>query len=232
MELVVFGANGPTGRQVVRQALATGHGVIAVTRRPDEYPIAAPRLTIAAADVMDPRQVTEALTGGQAVISTYGVPYTRKTVTVYSTGITNIIGGMDSNGLTRLVCVSSTSVATEEAPGESFFWRKTLMPLLRNVFGRTLYDDMQLMEQIVRRSDLEWTIVRPGGLFDTVEPTADYEVSSRRLTGRLTSRADLARTLILEATRAQHIGATVEVITRSQLPGLRNFLRDALHIGA
>ena len=38
MGLAVFGANGPTGLQVVRQALAAGHRVAAVTRKPDQYP--------------------------------------------------------------------------------------------------------------------------------------------------------------------------------------------------
>lgn len=54
MDLAVFGPNGPTGRQVVRQALAAGHHVTAVTRKPDEYPLSAPHLDVVAADVTDP----------------------------------------------------------------------------------------------------------------------------------------------------------------------------------
>jgi uncharacterized protein YbjT (DUF2867 family) len=93
--------------------------------------------------------------------------------------------------------------------------------------GRTLYDDMQRMEALVMQSALAWTIVRPGGLFNTVEPTADNDVAAHRLKGRMTSRADLARTLVLEATQPQHVRSVIEVITRSQLPGLRDFRKDA-----
>lgn len=150
MDLVVFGANGPTGRQVVRQALAADHHVRAVTRKPDEFPPSSSQLTVVTADVTDADAVARALADSQAVISTFGVPYSRKPITVYSQGITNITGAMAGQGLTRLVCVSSTTVAAGEAPGESLFWRKGVIPLLRNVVGRTLYDDMQRMEQIVQ----------------------------------------------------------------------------------
>ena len=147
--------------------------------------------------------------------------------TVYSHGIANITEAMTNHGVTRLVCVSSTTVATEDAPGESLMWRKAVIPFLRNVIGRTLYDDMQRMEEIVQRSSLDWTVVRPGGLFDAAEPTADYEVAMQRLSGRYTSRADLAHALIDEATESRHPRSIIEVITRSAAPSPVTFLKEA-----
>jgi putative NADH-flavin reductase len=232
MDLAVFGANGPTGRLVVAQALTAGHHVTAVTRKPDQYPLSAPHLDVVAADVTDPDGVERVLsTGPQAVISTFGVPYSRDEITVYSRGIAHIIRAMTSYGVERLVCVTSTTVGTEKAPGESLLGRKVFLPFLRNVVGRTLYDDMQRMEEIVQVSGLEWTIVRPGGLFDTAEPTDDYEVGARPLPGRVTSRADLADTLIKEATEPQHPRAIIEVITRSGTPHPLTFLKEALGTG-
>lgn len=232
MHLAVFGANGPTGRLVVRQALATGHHVSAVTRKPDEYPLRSPHLEVVTADVTDPAGVGRVFSGPQAVISTFGVPYSRNKITVYSQGIANIMRAMTIYRVKRLVCVSSTTVATEEAPGESLLWRKAVSPLLRNVIGRTLYEDMQRMEEIVQSSDLDWTVVRPAGLFDVAEPTDDYEVAPRHLTGRLTSRADLAQTLIREATQPQYPHSIIEVITRSGLPSPRAiFLKEVFGIG-
>lgn len=235
MDLVVFGANGPTGRQVVRQALAADHHVIAVTRKPDEYPMTSSHLDVVAADVTDPDGVERAVSAAQAVISTYGVPYSRQKITVYSRGITNITRAMTARGLTRLVCVTSTTLATEKTPGESFFGRKVLLPLLRNVVGRTLYNDMQRMEDIVQSSGLDWTIIRPGGLFDTAEPTEDYVVAPRHLLGRtissgnrITSRADLAQALIREATDPQYSRSIIEVITLSNTPSPMTFLKEAL----
>lgn len=180
----------------------------------------------------DPNGVERALSGSQAVISTFGVPYSKNEITVYSQGIANITRAMTIHRVERLVCVSSTTVATEEAPGESLFWRKVVIPLLRNTLGRTLYDDMQRMEEIVQSSSLDWTIVRPGGLFDADDPTDDYEVARHRLPGRFTSRADLAHTLIKEATEPQYSRSIVEVITRSGPPSpMKTLLKEAFGIG-
>ena len=227
VELAVFGANGPTGRLVVRRALDAGHRVTAVTRKPEQYPVSSPHLHVVLADVTDPDAVERAVTGTQAVISTFGVPYGRHEVTVYSEGIAHITRAMITQGVDRLVCVSSTTVAPGDAPGESLFWRRVLIPFLRHVVGRTVYDDMERMEAIVQAGSLDWTIVRPGGLFDEAEPTDDYEVAAQRLPGRVTSRADLADTLIREAVEPQHSRSIVEVITRSDLPGFTRFLTEA-----
>ena len=94
-------------------------------------------------------------------------------------------------------------------------------------WGAPLYDDMERMERIVQESSLDWTIVRPGGLFDAAEPTDDYDVGPPRLPGRVTSRADLADLLLKEATEPRHSRAVVEVITRSARPSPLNFLKEA-----
>ena len=125
--LVVFGANGPTGRLVVQQALASDHRVIAVTRKPAEFPFDSPNLDIVSADVTDPAGVDRALVGADAVISTYGVPYGKAEITVYSHGIANVVQAMTARDISRLVCVSSTTVATDDAPGESLLWRKVII---------------------------------------------------------------------------------------------------------
>lgn len=227
MRLVTFGATGPTGRQVVQQATAAGHDVTAVIRNLPASSTGTTRVRFVRADVADARQVLAAPDGADAVISTYGVPYTRHRVSVYSDGMANIIVGMTQQGVSRLVCVTSTTISPGEAPGESFLWRKAFVPPSRRTIGRTLYDDMQRMEALVVRSNLDWTIVRPGGLFNTDRPTDDYDVSPERLPGRMTSRADLAAVLVQEATQPAHVRASIDVITKSQLPGFRDFRRDA-----
>lgn len=232
MNLTVFGANGPTGRLVVVRALAAGHHVTAVTRRPDEFPRTSPHLDVVAADVTDIDGVGRAVAGAQAVISTFGVPYSRDEITVYSEGAANIVHAMVTQGVERLVCVTSTTVSTDEQPGESLFWRRAVIPFLRHVVGRTLYDDMTRMEDVVRASGLDWTVVRPAGLYDATEPTSDYEVAPRRLPGRFTSRADLADALVSEATQPRHVRSIIEVITRSAAPRPTSFLKEAFGMGA
>ena len=229
MRLVIFGASGPTGLHVVRQALAADHETVAVTRRPDAFPLKAQGLEVVAADVTDEPAVDRAVAGADAVISTFGVPYSRKPVSVYSDGISAILAAMATHDVSRLVCVSSTTVSEQDAPGESLWWRRAVIPLLRNVVGRTLYDDMERMEAIVRANPVEWTIVRPGGLFDTDTPTGTVSVTTARQRGRYTARADLAQVLVREAAGASaHPRAVVEAITNAKPASpLRTFWKEA-----
>ena len=93
MNIVVFGANGPTGRLTTRLALEAGHRVAAVTRHPETFEIAHPELEVIAADVYDAAAVDRAVAGRDAVISALGVPYGRDEITVYSVGTGNIMAG-------------------------------------------------------------------------------------------------------------------------------------------
>ncbi|GAA2268993.1 NAD(P)H-binding protein [Streptomyces atrovirens] len=224
MRIVVFGANGPTGRQVTEQAIAEGHTVTAVTRRPAEFPLSGPCLRVAGADVLDPGAVERAVAGQDAVISTLGVPYSRSPVTVYSEGITHITRAMTRHGVRRLVCVTSTVLFDAPAPGETLFFRKVLEPLIARTIGRTVYDDMRRMEETVRDSDRAWTVLRPAGLFDT-DAVSDYRVATSRLPGRFTSRADLGNALLREAVGDRHVGAFVDVRTTEGVPGFLDVIR-------
>ncbi|MFI2645742.1 NAD(P)-dependent oxidoreductase [Streptomyces sp. NPDC018610] len=224
MRLVVFGANGPTGRQVIKQATAAGHTVTAVTRHPEDFPSGPPRLRVAEADVLDPAAVAGVIEGHDAVISALGVPYGRASVTVYSAGIGHITRAMTRHGLRRLVCVTSTVLFDVSAPGEGVFFQRVLEPFFVRVVGRTVYDDMRRMEEIVRTSGHDWTVLRPAGLFDT-DGVSDYRLASGRLPGRFTSRADLAHALVREAVTEGHVRAFLDVRTTQGTPRMLDIIK-------
>ena len=98
MDIVIFGANGQTGRLLAEQALAARHRV----------PLSDPKLTVAVADVRDAAAVTEVVAGVDAVLSTLGVSFTREPVNTYSVGTGNIVAAMQASGVRRLAVVSST----------------------------------------------------------------------------------------------------------------------------
>ena len=225
MKIVVFGANGPTGRLVVEQALAEGHAVTAVTRRPEAFPPGGPLLRVVGADVHDPVAVKEAVAGQDAVVSTLGVPFGRKPVTVYSAGLTHITRAMAGHGVSRLACVTSTSVSGQESPGEGLFFRRVVEPFIVRYVGRTVYEDMRRSEEIVSRSDCDWTVVRPAGLFDAPAVSRYRMAAGPRLPGRFTSRSDLANALLRQVVDNLDLRAVVEVRTLEGAPGLLDIIR-------
>src|SRR5947209_7368698 len=136
MRLTVFGANGGTGRILVRQALGAGHEVTAVTRRPAEFPFTHPRLVVAGADVVDGQAVTRAVEGSQAVLSSLGVPFTSKPITVYSEGVSVIAAAMSRLGVKRIVTVSSTAVEPHPHAEGGFLLNRVMQPLVSRTIGK------------------------------------------------------------------------------------------------
>lgn len=210
MKLVIFGANGPVGVLLTQQALDEGHIVTAVTRRPNEFPLASDRLEVVAGDVFDEADVRDAIAGQDVVLSTFGVPYTRKPVTVYSEGITNILAGMRAAKVRRLAAVTSGGTNPRFDLSEGIFWSLVLKPLI----GRTLYADMRRMEQIVFASDVDWTIVRPARLVDTPAVTPYKCVEGYVVRGiTTTSRRDLADFLLQQASSEKFVRKAVAIAT-------------------
>jgi nucleoside-diphosphate-sugar epimerase len=223
MKLVIFGANGQTGRLATARALTAGHEVVAVTRRPREFPLAGPGLTVAQADVRDAAAVRPVVAGVDAVVSTLGVTFTREPVDTYSLGTGNIVAAMRAVGTRRLVVVSSTAAYPTRRRRAPFAVR-LVEPIITRTIGKTVYDDMRRMESIVRDSGLDWTIVRPSGLFDLPEPTR-YVSGEVDPVGGFTARIDLADYLVSLAADTATTRRTVIVSTTGNTPSLWEMIR-------
>ncbi len=226
----MFGASGPTGLKVTEQALAAGHEVSAVTRHPESFRLQAAGVRVVGADLADGAALRDAVLGHDAVISAFGVPYSRDPITVYSEGMGNLVRAIDESGVGRLVCVTSKEVEPEQAPGEPFVYAKLVDPVLRRI-GRTLYADMRRMEAVVRASELRWTIVRPSALF-AAEAVSSYRVTTGHEAGVLTSHADLDDVLIRSAVEDRHVREVIEVTTSDGPSLLRVAFAQATGLGA
>jgi nucleoside-diphosphate-sugar epimerase len=153
------------------------------------------------------------------VVSTLGVPFAKTPITVYSDGIGNIIAGMHAAGVKRLVGVTSSAVAPHPEPLGGFIFEKIMQPYVVNKLGKTVYDDMRRMEEIVSGSDLAWTIVRPSGLFEAPAVSA-YEVAIDHIGYRFTARIDLADCLLRQALGDTYARATIAVATPAAKPSM------------
>lgn len=220
MLIVVLGANGGTGRRLVEQALDAGHDVRAVTRRPQSFPIKDPGLEVVASDAT----VEVPLGGAAVVLSTLGTPFTRRPVTLYSHSTATVLKAMRREGVRRLVVVSSSATEPHHHAEGGLLLNRVIQPLVTATIGRSTYEDMRRMEKLVRDSDLDWTIVRPSGLFDSDSVTR-YRLTESRSDGIFTSRADLAACLLDQATDTAWVRRAVAVTTNENTPTLWAMLR-------
>jgi putative NADH-flavin reductase len=224
MHLVVLGATEPTGRVLTDQALAAGHHVTAVARRADALP-ARPGLTTIAADATRAGALDAAVAGADAVLSALGVQPSRAPVSLYSTGIAGAVSAMERHGVKRLLAVSSAVLDPAWRPSGEFFFNHVLDPYVNRVVARTAHEDMRRMEAVLADSALDWTAVRPSGLFDHPAVTA-YRTASRSADGLYTSRADLAAAMLRELTENAHVRGAMGVVTVEARPGFLKLLRE------
>lgn len=218
MRTVIFGAAGRTGQQLIDQALAAGHEVTAVTRRPGGIP-PRPGLIVDTADVTDADAVDRAVAGSDAVLSSLGVPLSRKPVTVYSQGLTNIVAAMHRYGVKRLIAVSSSVMDPRWRPTGEFFFNNVMDPMVNRRLGRTTHADMRRMEALIHGSGLDWTIARPSGLFD--HPTVTrYHVEQNVADGLFTARTDLAAAMLAQLTDDRFVRRAMAVITTQARPSI------------
>ena len=210
--LLVLGANGPTGRHVVQQALDRGHEVSALTRRPDSFPLRHERLQVLAGDATDRAVIDDAVAQTDAVICTIGAKFTRHVVDVYSTSAHLLITAMAKHDRQRLIVVTSSGVAPAQHRHGPV--QKGSYLLMRHTFARTVYDDMARMESYVTASDLDWTIVRPPGLTNT--PGQGYKTRETEIDGAFCARPDLAEMLLDQLTDDRYVRTIAAVTT----PGL------------
>ncbi|WP_344581342.1 SDR family oxidoreductase [Nonomuraea roseoviolacea] len=191
MRITVFGATGRTGWRVVGQALHAGHEVTAVVRDPaalERHNLGGPRLTVVRADVMDPAAIRPAVAGHDAVVSAIG-PRGSGPTTVCADSIASIMEAMAAEGVRRLVAVSASGFVRE---GDGPLTRLVAKPILNRVL-RHAFADMRRMEDLVRASGLDWTIVRPPQLTEGPRTGSYRSAIDRNVRGGVrVSRADLA----------------------------------------
>ncbi|MGA7748279.1 MAG: NAD(P)H-binding protein [Candidatus Aquilonibacter sp.] len=199
MRIVIFGATGGTGRELVRQAGAAGYAVAAVARHLETLTVAGASVELITADVTDCASVVSVVRGADVVLSALGTRRLNETTTVYSAGVTNILAAMRDAGVRRLVAISAVPVGAPHGLAEH-----VIFPILYRFFGAA-YDDMKRMEAILAASDSEWTVFRPPQLVD------------RPATGRYRTAIDAPLPAAWRITRADLAAAMLASINDAAL---------------
>lgn len=203
MKLTIVAATGRIGRAALDQAVAAGHDVTAVARDPTKV---SGGMGIVRADLATPdaAALESAVQGTDAVLSCLG-PRSMSEVGIASLGTEGIVRAMQTTGTRRLVVVSAAPIGTvpspdrpkppKHDPGDGFFMR-LVSPVLKAALHRP-YADLALMEDIVRDSGLDWTVIRPPRLTNkqlTGSYRTAYGQNLRR--GLFISRADVAHLML------------------------------------
>ncbi len=191
MKLVVLGATGSTGLEIVRQAMQRSHSVTAFVRSPERLKPLSDRIIIKQGNLLDAAELEHVIQGHDAVLSAFGprVPISKADANLLRQFAVALTSAMPRAGVRRLVVESV-----------AFLFKDAIIPpayLLGRLFCPGVVRDASAMEKVLEKSGLEWTIARPPKL--TPKPyTGKYRVREGHLPpfGFSVSYADVADFMI------------------------------------
>lgn len=205
MNILVIGATRGIGRELVKQALASSaNRVSALARHPERLAIEHERLRKLRGDVLDAQSLSGAMASQNAVCCAIGVKTPWEQPGVFSKGTERLLQAMKTNAVRRLICVTGIGAGDSRGHG-GFLYDRVFLPLLL----KSVYADKDRQEALIRATDLDWTIVRPG--FLTNGPlTRSYRVLTdlAGVTAGRISRADVAHFMLQELAANRYLRQT------------------------
>jgi putative NADH-flavin reductase len=191
MKLVVLGATGGTGMEIIRQALERGHLLTVLVRSSDRLKAFRDRITVVQGNLLNSADLAQVIEGQDAVLSAFGprVPISKADANLLQRFAQALTHAMHRAGVGRAVIESV-----------AFLFKNSIMPpayFLGRLFFPGVVFDTSAMERIFRETELDWTMVRPPQLTDAPY-TGKYRVQEGRLPrfGFKISRADVADYMI------------------------------------
>ncbi|HKR00357.1 MAG TPA: SDR family oxidoreductase [Pyrinomonadaceae bacterium] len=197
MKLVIFGAAGKSGRQLVEQALEGEHEVTAFVRNPAALKLSHPKLKIFQGDALDAAAVSRAVAGQDAVMYAIGTNR-RSTLTVCSESTRHIINAMKEHGVRRFVVLSAYGASETK---DTALYSK----VLRSFIGKRV-EDKDRQEELVRASDLDWVLVRPPLLTNGARKgryRVGFDIPIKLFSS--VSRADVAKFMLRQLTEDKYL---------------------------
>ena len=200
MNILIIGATRGIGAQLLDQALAKNHHVTVVARDPTRIQKNDNHLRVLRGDILDADAVDSAAEGQHSVCITIGRGPTRKPVSLFSEGTKNVIAAMKRHSVSKLICVTGIGAGDSKGHG-GFLYNKISNPLLL----KTIYEEKEIQEALVRDTQLEWMIVRPGFLTNGPR-TERYRALTdlQDVKARKISRADVAHFILTQLDSMTH----------------------------
>ena len=146
MKLVVLGATGATGLEIVRQALERGHSVAALVRSPERLKRFADRISVKHGDLLNSADLEQVIRGHEAVISGFGprLPVSKADAHLLEQFATALTSAMLQAGVRRAVVESVAFLFKDSIIPPAYILGKLLFP--------GIVADASAMEEIFEKS--------------------------------------------------------------------------------
>jgi len=148
MKIAIFGSTGFVGKILINKAIAASYEVKTLARNPEKLEALKDKVEIIKGSVFEPLSVEETIKGTEVVLSTIGPPPGKKCdPLLYEKAIKSIVSNMDKYGIKRYIHIGGVA----HKGGKNEDWS----------FSRQILVAKHLEWEVLKASDLDWTLVRP-----------------------------------------------------------------------
>jgi putative NADH-flavin reductase len=161
MKITILGSTGFVGKVLIKKAIAAGYQVKTLARNPEKLEEIKDKIEIVEGSVFESSSVEAAIEGAKAVLSTVGPPQTGKLFDPhqFEKAMQEIVRIMDKNGIKRYIHIGGAG----HSGGDEDVWnfKRKFLRLFLNLFGKQILIAKHLEWEVLKSSDLDWTLVRP-----------------------------------------------------------------------
>ena len=175
MKLVVFGATGNIGQQVVKEAVSRGHEVIGVVRDPEVQKSPVPAAALVKGDATDAASVAKVAKGADAIVSAISPRKNSRGLPAPSLAAAAraVIAGATTAGVRRVIFVGGAGTL-EVAPGK----RLMDQPGFSVPYKAEAQEGADMLD-VVRKDagSLDWTFISPAAEISPGHRTGRYRTT-------------------------------------------------------
>jgi putative NADH-flavin reductase len=198
MKITILGSTGFVGKVLIKKAIDAGYQVKTLARNPEKLEEIKNKIEIITGSVFESSSVEAAIEGSEVVLSTIGPPQRNHgDPAQYEKAMKNIVSAMDKYGIKRYIHIGGA--AHQGGENEVWNFNRKFLRLFLNLFGKQILVAKHLEWEVLKTSDLDWTLVRPPRITD-VEASGNIVADERRLESLKISVGDLTDFILEQIT--------------------------------
>jgi putative NADH-flavin reductase len=214
MKITILGSTGFVGKVLIKKAIAAGYQVKTLARNPEKLKEIKDKIEIITGSVFESSSIEAAIEGAEVVLSTIGPPQRNPGDPVqYEKAMKNIVSAMDKYGIKRYIHIGGAG----HAGGEDEKWtlNRRFLRLFLNLFGKQILAAKHMEWEVLKTSDLDWTLVRPPRIANEIA-SGDISANEKNLESLKVSVEDLTDFMLEQITSKEWIRKAPLVSSRKK----------------
>ena len=198
MKIALFGSTGFVGKILTQKALDARHDIKTLVRTPEKLGEFKERVEYITGNAFNAPDVLSAISGTDAVLSTIAPSKSRPGSPLpYQQAMEHLVNAMQQCGIKRLIHIGGAA----HAGGENEQWSvgRRFLRMMLTLTAQPILEAKRLEWDVLKRSPLEWTLVRPSGIIKSA-PRGTLYADEKRLASLTVNVEDLAEFMLQQIT--------------------------------